>query len=479
MGIITFGTSGWRGIIAEDFTFAGVRAVTRAIGEYILAEGPAAARQGVVVGYDTRFLSDAFAQQAASVLAAQGIRAFLTDRDTPTPVVAYEILRRRTAGGIIVTASHNPPEYNGIKFSASWGGPALPAVTRQIQERANAILATGDVPTLSLAQAESRDLVEWIDPRPAFLDRLRALVDMPTLRRAGLKVVVDPLYGSGRGYLDDLLREAGCQVTVLHDWRDPTFGGGSPEPSEDKLRELASRVVEIGAHLGVSTDGDADRFGLVDADGTFLEPNYFLGLLLSHLVRSRGWTGGVARSVATSHLLDRVAQHLNIPVHETPVGFKYIGELITQDKLVLGGEESAGLSVKRHVPEKDGILACLLAAEMVATHKGTRLGELLHALYDEVGTVLTRRLNYHLDLATVAGLRARLEDPPRQLTDQAVIQVNRLDGVKLILEDGSWLLLRPSGTEPVVRLYAEASTEPQLEALIAEGRRLIGLGPES
>src|SRR3970040_295291 len=196
MSTITFGTSGWRGIIAEDVTFAAVRAVTRAIGEYVLAEGPGAAKQGVVVGYDTRFLSDAFAHQAATVLAAQGIRAFLTDRDTPTPVVAYEILRRRTAAGIIVTASHNPPQYNGIKFSASWGGPALPAATKQIQERANAILPGGEVPTLSLAEAESRGLVERIDPRPAFLDRLRALVDMPTLRRARLKGVGDPLSGS-------------------------------------------------------------------------------------------------------------------------------------------------------------------------------------------------------------------------------------------------------------------------------------------
>jgi len=479
MGTITFGTSGWRGIIAEDFTFAGVRAVSRAIGEYVLAEGAGAARQGVVVGYDTRFLSDAFACQAATVLAAQGIRVFLTNRDAPTPVVAYEILRRRTAGGIIVTASHNPPEYNGIKFSASWGGPALPAATKQIQERANAILAGGAIPTISLAEAESRGLVERIDPRPALLDRLRALVDLPTLRRAGLKVVVDPLYGSGQGYLDDLLREAGCQVTVLHAWRDPNFGGNSPEPSPENLRELASRVVDTGAHLGLSTDGDADRFGLVDADGTFLEPNYFLGLLLSHLVRARGWTGGVARSVATSHLLDRVAQHLNIPVHETPVGFKYIGELIVQGRVVLGGEESAGLSVKGHVPEKDGILACLLAAEMVATHKGARLAGLLQDLYAEVGTVLTRRLNFHLDPATVAGLRARLEDPPRRLTDQAVIQVNRLDGVKLILEDESWLLLRPSGTEPVVRLYVEASTPHQLDSLIAAGKALIGLATDN
>ena len=479
MGQITFGTSGWRGVIADDFTFTGVRAVSQAIAEYVKEQGPGAGGQGVVVGYDTRFLSEAFAARAAGVLAAHGVRAFLCERDTPTPVVAHEILRRRTAGGIIVTASHNPPEYNGIKFSASWGGPALPAVTRQIQERANAILATGDVPTLSLAEAESRGLAERIDPRPAFLDRLRALVDLPTLRRASLKVVVDPLYGSGRGYLDDLLREAGCQVTVLHDWRDPTFGGGSPEPSEEKLRELASRVVQTGAHLGLSTDGDADRFGLVDADGTFLEPNYFLGLLLSHLVRARGWTGGVARSVATSHLLDRVAQHLNIPVYETPVGFKYIGELITQDKVVLGGEESAGLSVKRHVPEKDGILACLLAAELVASRGRMRLQALLQELYAEVGTVLTRRLNFHLEPRLVAGLRERLKEPPARLADRAVKEVKRLDGVKLILDDGSWLLLRPSGTEPVVRLYAEASTERQLDALVAEGQRLIGVGTEN
>jgi phosphoglucomutase len=238
-------------------------------------------------------------------------------------------------------------------------------------------------------------------------------------------------------------------------------------------------VVATGAHLGLATDGDADRFGLVDADGSFLEPNYFLGLLLSHLVKARGWTGGVARSVATSHLVDAVARHLNIPVFETPVGFKYIGELIAQDKVVLGGEESAGLSVKNHVPEKDGILACLLAAELVASHGGGRLMDLLRALYAEVGTILTKRQNYHLEPRVVAGLRARLEEPPKRLADRAVIQINRLDGVKMVLEDGSWLLLRPSGTEPVVRLYAEASTERQLDAIIAEGKSLIGAGTEN
>ena len=476
MGTIKFGTSGWRGIIAEDFTFAGVRAVSRAIGEYVLAQESGAKSRGIVVGYDTRFLSEAFAAEAARTLATQGISVFLCERDTPTPVIAYEILRRQTAGGIIITASHNPPEWNGVKFSAAWGGPALPAATQQIEARANALLNDHPRAGISLAQAEARGLLQRIDPRASYLDRLRALVDLERIRRARLKVVMDPLYGSARGYLDELLREAGCEVAVLHDWRDPYFGGRSPEPSADGLRELASRVVETRAHLGLATDGDADRFGLVDADGSFLEPNYFLGILLSHLVRARGWRGGVGRSVATSHLVDAVAKHLGIPVFETPVGFKYVGELIAQDKLVLGGEESAGLSVKGHVPEKDGILACLLAAEMVATHGGDRLVALLEALYAEVGTILTRRLNYHLDPGAVAALRARLSEPPKRLAGREVAQVNRLDGVKIILEDGSWLLLRPSGTEPVVRLYAEASTEKQLEALVAEGRALIGVG---
>ena len=473
--MIKFGTSGWRGVIAEDFTFTGVRAVSRAIAEYVKDQGPEAPSQGVVIGYDTRFLSEAFAAQAARVLAAQGVRALLCVRDTPTPVVAYEILRRRAAGGIIVTASHNPPEYNGIKFSAAWGGPALPAATKQIEERANDILAGPTVEELPLAEAETRGLLERINPQPAYLERVRALVDMETIREARLKVLVDPLYGSAQGYLDVLLRDAGCEVTVLHAWRDATFGGRSPEPSEDHLQEMAFQVAENAAHLGLATDGDADRFGLIDADGSFLEPNYFLGLLLSHLVTVLGWTGGVARSVATSHLVDAVARRLGIPIYETPVGFKYIGELIAKDQVVLGGEESAGLSVKGHIPEKDGILACLLAAELVASRGRARLKTLLQELYTEVGTFLTRRLNYHLEPSAADRLRERLQQPPGSLADLAVVEVNRLDGVKMILEDGSWLLLRPSGTEPVVRLYAEAPTESQLSAVVAAGEALIGM----
>jgi alpha-D-glucose phosphate-specific phosphoglucomutase len=472
--MIAFGASGWRGIIAEDFTFTGVRAVSQAIGEHIRAQDPHAGERGVVIGYDTRFLSEAFAAQVARVLAAQGVKALLCVRDTPTPVVASEILRRRAAGGVIITANSNPPEYNGMKFSADWGGPALPRATQEIQERANALLGGPRVDEVPSSEAEARGLIERINPRDAYLERLRSLVSLETIREARLKVVIDPLYGTAQGPLDTLLREAGCDVSVLHNWRDPHFGGRSPEPTEDHLQELAFQVMETSAHLGLATDGSAERFGLVDADGTFLEPNYFLGLLLRHLVETRGWTGGVGRSVATSHLLDAVARRLRISTYETPVGFTYIGELIAKDMIVLGGEESAGLSVKGHVPEKDGILACLLAAELVASRGRARLRTLLQELYAEVGTFLTKHVNYRLEPSAVDTLRERLAQPPGNVAGLAVIEIKRLDGVKLILEDGSWLLFRLSGTEPVVRLYAEAATQEHLDRLITAGEALFG-----
>ena len=471
--MIAFGPSGWRGIIAEDFTFTAVRAVSQAIGEHIRSQDHDAGERGVVIGYDTRFLSEAFAAQVARVLAAQGVKALLCGRDTPTPAVASEILRRRAAGGVIITAGGDPPEYNGMKFSAGWGGPALPRAAREIQERANALLFGPRVEEVPSSDAEARGLIERIDPRDAYLERVRSLVNLEMIREARLKVVIDPLYGSAQGYVDALLAEAGCDVSVLHNWRDPHFGGRSPETTEDRLQELAFQVAETSAHLGLATDGDAGRFGLVDADGTTLEPNYFLGLLLRHLVETRGWTGGVARSVATSHLLDAVARRLRISTYETPVGFQHIGDLIARDTIVLGGEESGGLSVKGHVPERDGILACLLAAEIVASRGGARLRTLLQELYAEVGTFVTKRLSVRLEPSEVEALQERLEQPPGNVAGLAVIEVKRLDGVKLILEDGSWLLFRFPGTEPVVQFYAEAATEEHLDRLMTAGEVLF------
>jgi len=474
MGGITFGTSGWRGIIAEDFTFTAVRAVSQAVGEHFRSVDPRAGERGVVIGYDTRFLSEAFAAQAARMLGAQGIRALLCERDTPTPVVASEILRRQAAGGMIVTAGHHPPEYNGIRVSGAWGGPASPEATRQIQARANALLFDPRAVEFASPEADGQGLFERIDPRDAYLERLRGLVSLETIREARLRIVVDPLYGTGRGYLDALLAEAGCEIRVLHDWRDPNFGGRSPKPSEAHLEELAFQVVETSAHLGLATDGEGARFGLVDADGSFLESGYFLGLLLHHLVRTRGWTGGGARSAATSHLMDAVARRLDIPIYETPAGFASIGALIAKDAVALGGDEGAGLSVKGHVPERDGILACLLAAELVASRGRARLRTLLQELYADVGTFLTRRVDHRVEPRDVDRLAERLRKPPGNVAGLAVIEVKQLDGVKLLLEDGSWLLIRVSDAEPVVRLSVEAATPEQVDRLVTAGETLIG-----
>lgn len=472
MKLIRFGTSGWRDIIAENFTFANVRLVARAIAEHLLTEQ--ADQPQVVVGYDTRFLSEAFAAEAAAVLAACGVRVWLTDRDTPTPVIAYEVTRRGAAGGLNITASHNPPEYNGLKFSGSSGGPVLPAITDRIEKRVQELLTQPETPCPPLGELEAKGLVVRIDPRPTYLKRLRELVDLRTIAAARLKVAVDLLYGTAGGYLDELLHEAGCDVQTLHESRNPGFGGKAPDPSEPNLQELVTVVRSGGYHLGLATDGDADRYGIIDRDGCFIEPNYILALLLRHLISTRGWRMGVARSVATSHLVDTVARSQAVPVYETKVGFKYLGELITQGKVALCGEESAGLSILGHVPEKDGILAALLVTEMIAIAGGSSIRSLLNALYAEVGgTIYARRLNLHLTSEQQGHLADRLNALPTRVAGLAVVEVNRLDGTKLLLEDGSWFLVRTSGTEPVVRLYLDAHSEAQIEELTAAARALL------
>ncbi|MBW8056959.1 MAG: phosphoglucomutase/phosphomannomutase family protein [candidate division NC10 bacterium] len=468
---IQFGTSGWRGIIADEVTFPMARVVVQGIADHVKAAR--LEERGIVVGYDTRFLADRFAQEAAKVLAANRIRVFLCDRETPTPVVAYEILRRQAGGAINITASHNPPEWSGIKFSTATGGPALPEVTRFIEARANERWANPEVETLEIEAAEKAGLLTMIDPLGPYFMHLRSLVDFEAIRRAGLRVVVDLLFGTGRGYLDEACRDAGCEVDVLHDWRDPLFGGAPPDPTPKRLLELGERVRKRKAHLGLATDGDADRFGVVDSDGSVVSANQILALLLKHLLTTRPFPGGVARSVATTHLLDAVARQYHVPLHETPVGFKYLGELITQGKVILAGEESAGLSIRGHVPEKDGILACLLVAEMVAKRDRASLSQLLDELYAEVGTILSRRIDLNLKPEEQERLLQKLQEPPPTLIGRRVEEIQRVDGTKLLLEDGSWLLIRPSGTEPVVRLYVEAKNAKDLEKLTEAGQQLV------
>ncbi len=464
---IHFGTSGWRGIIAEEFTFDNVRAAVAAIGDYVRAQNRKNPR--LVVGYDTRFFSPEFSRTAVDVLAARRVASLRCRDFTPTPTIAYEIRRRQTDGGINFTASHNPPEYNGIKFSTPNGAPALPEVTKQLERLAARHQSEG-VPEPGPAPD---GMVEEIDARPAYLEMLAEKVDVKAMKRAGLRAAYDPLYGTGKGYLDHFLTEHGVEVHALHTHRDVLFGGHPPEPSDEILEPLRELLRERGAHVGLSTDGDADRFGILDADGTFISPNYILALLLDYLLETRPqWPRGVARSVATTHLVDAVARHHDAPVHETPVGFKYIGELIQQDQITIGGEESAGLSIFGHVPEKDGILACLLVAEMVA-HRGASLGEQLRALFKKVGAYYPVRVNLHLDEKVRQRMLERIRRDPKNFDGRPVAGVNRTDGMKLLFGDDSWVLLRLSGTEPVVRCYCEAHSEKNSQSLVEAAKRFI------
>jgi phosphoglucomutase len=467
MGKIVFGTSGWRGLLCEDFTFANVRRVVKAIADHVSALGEQ--EKGLIVGYDTRFMGESFAMEAARILTDAGIRTCLCDRDTPTPVISYGILENGAAGAINFTASHNPFTYNGIKFSPSWGGPALPETTKDIEKRANEL---AEQVLSSSAGLGSDASIFRLDLKDSYLKDLEEKIDFDAVGKIGI-LAVNPLFGAGRGYLDEPLMRHGVKIREINEKPDPYFGGFPPEPAEKYIQDFISLVrSDSDIRLGIATDGDADRFGIIDGDGSYIEPNYIIALLLDYLVRVRGMKGGVARSVATSHLVDAVARAHGIEVFETPVGFKYIGELISKDRIIIGGEESAGLSIKGHVPEKDGILACFLVAEMAA-REGMSLRALLERLYAKVGRFITKRENITLTHESEKGFSERINKVASSFAGRKVTELVTLDGTKCILDDGSWLLFRKSGTEPVVRLYGEASSEEQLSAIMAAGRDFI------
>jgi phosphoglucomutase len=462
--MIRFGTSGWRAVLGEEFTFPNARRVVTAIARVVKAAGGSPA---LVLASDTRFLNERFVDEAARVLAREGVISRRADRDVPTPAVAFTIRRLAAAGGVNFTASHNPPEYNGIKFSTSDGAPALPEATGKIEAE---IAKTTD------ADAEPAPAVplETIDPRGPYLEQLSRFVDKATLAKANLRVAVDPRFGTSRGYLDAFLEDAGVDVALLNGQRDPYFGGLSPQCDEKNLAELSRLVVRDKRRLGLATDGDADRFGIIDADGRYVDPNHCLMLLADLLLprRKPGDVRGVARSVATTHGLDAVAKTYGAPILETPVGFKYIGELLLEDKITLGGEESAGFTMAGHVPEKDGLLAGLLLAELVAT-TGETLGSLLAALFKRVGSFYPKRADARLDPALAASMKKRLAENPDSLAGLKVNAIDRTDGQQLDLGDGRWILFRPSGTEPVVRIYAESADSKETDRLLDAAKKYV------
>ncbi|HEY1578701.1 MAG TPA: phosphoglucomutase/phosphomannomutase family protein, partial [Terracidiphilus sp.] len=385
---IKFGTSGWRAIVADEFTTANIRLAVAGIAAYVKTQ-PEPHR--VLVGRDPRFLGESFVAEAARVLADAGITPIVIPDAAPTPAIAYAVRALKTSGSINFTASHNPPEYNGIKYSTPDGAPALPEVTKQIEAAISAL----DPVTATSPKPETPEEWETVDVKPGFLHRLGELVDLKTIAASHIKVVFDPFWGAGRGYSCHLLREAGVEVATVHDYRDVLFGGHAPEPDDHLLGDCKKKMKEFGAKIGIATDGDADRFGIVDEDGTFIQPNYVIALLFDYLVETRGWKNGVAKSVATTNLVNALAEYHKVSLYETPVGFKYIGELIIDDKIAIGGEESAGLTIRGHVPEKDGIIAGLLVTEMVAARKKS-IGRQLKELFAKVGSFYPVRENFHL-----------------------------------------------------------------------------------
>src|SRR6202045_3402873 len=443
---IKFGTSGWRAIIADDFTFANVRLAVAAIADHARSRN---AKPALIVGHDTRFFAEEFSVTAAQILREHGIHVLLCEGATPTPAIAYEIKRRKIDGAINFTASHNPAEYQGLKFSGPDGGPALPEVTHDIEARAAKL---GE-----RAPAKPNDKpFEKIDPRDFYLERLGQLVNFKAMRDAKLSVVTDALHGCGAGYLDYALTTHGISVQAMRTGRDVLFDGSGPDVSEENLRALREAVLARKAAVGLATDGDADRFGILDSDGTWMQPNHILGLLYDYIVETRGWRMPAARSVATSHLMDAVAEFYGTKALQTPVGFKYIGELIEQDKVALGGEESAGLTIRGHVPEKDGILACLLVAEMLAARGGS-IKEQIQQLFKKIGREFwPLRENLHLSDEQKANTVKKAAVDASTLLGRKVVSIDPTDGAKFAFDDGTWMLLRLSGTEPLLRLYVEA-----------------------
>jgi len=465
---IKFGTSGWRGLIADDFTFANVRLAVTAIAGHVNDHKK---NSTILVGYDTRFYSEEFSQLAVDILQQHHIRTLLCDTFTPTPAIAYEITRRKHDGAVNFTASHNPYQYHGLKFSSADAGPALPEVTKDIEARAAKLAAkVGAVGKIAHQQSTKSETVNLREP---YLKRLAELVRFDVLGKCKAKFVVDALHGCGAGYLDRVLADHGVSIQAMRTNRDCLFDGTGPDVSEKNLAPLCKAVTESGATAGLATDGDADRFGIIDRDGAWISPNHILALVYDYLVESRGWKMPAARSVATSQMIDAAAKANGQSTYQTPVGFKYIGQLIREDKIALGGEESAGLTIRGHVPEKDGILACLLVAEMLAARGGS-LADQIKALFKKLGREFWPvRENLHLRDEQKANAVKKVAVDASTLLGRKVVSVDRTDGAKFVFDDGSWMLLRLSGTEPLLRLYVEADSPKASKRLTEEATKWV------
>mgnify|MGYP001497373916 FL=1 len=466
---VKFGTDGWRAVISEEFTFANLRLVAQAIADFVLEED--SSDPSVVIGFDTRFLSDRYAAEVACVMAANEIRALLARADTPTPAISYAVANRNATAGVMITASHNPPRYNGVKLKASYGGSASPEQHRRVEGFLENNENAGREPRLmTLEDAVRADKIVKFDPAWAYYEHLGTLVDLDIIHAGELRVVHDSMYGAGRRTISEMLMRTRTDVLNLRDEMNPGFGGVHPEPIAKHLSLLASVMQNSNRHAGLATDGDADRIGAVDARGQFVDPHRIFGLILRYLLEKRGLRGRVVRSVSTTRMIDRIAADFGLEVMETPVGFNHISDLMIADNVVMGGEESGGMSIHGHIPEGDGVLMGLLLLEVLAeAHKP------LHVMVDELlaayGPAQYARTDLKLSrpVPKAALTRKLVETAPDIISGVEIEEVRTSDGIKYYLADGSWLLIRPSGTEPVLRVYAEAPNDERVRALLDFG----------
>ncbi len=479
---IKFGTDGWRAVISDTFTFHNLRLVTQAISDAINSgdwhDESTTSRsvdpKKMVVGFDTRFLSDRYANDVARVLTANGYTVYLAQSDAPTPAISYAVRHLGAIAGIVITASHNAPRYNGLKLKAAYGGAALPSQSQRVEIYLNDNEERARGPNLmDWELARNQGLIERFNPLPAYYDHIRTLIDFDAIAENPPRVVVDSMHGSGRGVIKGILQGTGCEVLEIRNEMNPGFGGVHPEPIASHLGALASAISTGRGDLGLATDGDADRIGAMDGRGSFVDPHRIMALSLRYLIEERGMKGPVVRTVSTTRMIDRLAKKYSLPVYETPVGFNYIADHMLRENVLIGGEESGGISIQGHIPEGDGILMGLLLVEMVAKSEST-LEELVESLLDEVGPCFYERndlrLKHPVDKQWMTHMLK--SDAPAGIGGESVVEVLDIDGVKYILGDDSWLLIRPSGTEPVLRVYAEGRSKKMVKELLKYGEEV-------
>ena len=473
MSSIKFGTDGWRGITARDFTFQNVALCAQGVASYLKEEGLAS--RGLVVGYDTRFASEDFASEVAQVMAGNGVKTYLSDKPSPTPVVSYNILVRKAAGAVIITASHNPPQWNGFKYRPEYAGSATPEIIARLEQGIQEAGSTG-VESLELSDARSQGLVESIDPMAPYLAQVARLVDLNVVSDAGINVVTDAMYGAGAGYFPGILSGGNSSVVELHGERNPAFPGMTqPEPIARNLGALAEAVVGKGADVGIALDADADRLGVIDEKGNFLTSLQVFALLALYLLEVKGERAPLVKTLTSTSMLFRLGELFQVPVFETPVGFKYVGPVMTREQALMGGEESGGYAFRGHIPERDGVLSGLLFLELMV-RTGKRPSELVQYLYDKVGPHYYQRRDVHFQPDEREALEGRLAAlRPGSIGDLKVVGVDEVDGKRFRLENG-WVVMRFSGTEPLLRIYAEADSPTTVKRILDRGASLLDLG---